>query len=81
MLACGCGNPIDIMVTLAGYGLLGITALFVGLVCLAGLLLGAMVAVGHVIRRWRGDDHGPAQGDTDEQRPGLASFRWDYEPD
>ncbi len=81
MPACGCGNPIDIMVTWAGYGLLGIAALFVGLVCLAGLLLGAMVAVGHVTRRRRGDDHGGAQGDTDEERLGLASFRWEHEPD
>ncbi|MDO0935734.1 hypothetical protein QQY66_30145 [Streptomyces sp. DG2A-72] len=81
MPACGCINPIDIMVTWAGYGLLGIAGLFVGLVCLAGLLLGGMTGAGHVMRRWRGDDDVPGEGDTDGERLGLASFRWESEPD
>jgi hypothetical protein len=81
MLACGCGNPIDILVTWTGYGLLGLAGLLVGLVCFTGLLLGAMVAVVHVTRRWRGDVRVPAEADPDGYRPGLASFRWEHEPD
>ncbi|MFF8969610.1 hypothetical protein [Streptomyces sp. NPDC014995] len=74
-------NPVDIMVTLAGYGLLAVAVLLVGLVCLVGLVLGAMVALGHVVRRGRGEDHLTAEAGTDEERPALASFRWESEPD
>jgi hypothetical protein len=82
MLACGCMNPIDIMATLAGYGFLGITVLFIGLICLVGLLLGGMAAVGHLVRGQQ-DDGLPSQGeaDPDEEATGLASFRWEAEQD
>jgi hypothetical protein len=73
-------NPIGIIV----YGVLGASLLLVslvGLVCLVGLLLGAMVAVGHVVHRGRGDDHLADGADPDEPRTGLASFRWESEPD
>ncbi|MDX3457814.1 hypothetical protein PV396_38700 [Streptomyces sp. ME02-8801-2C] len=74
-------NPMDLVVALAGYGLLGAAVLFIGLVCLAGLLLGAMVVAGHVVRRWRGDDHLSGESDAEEERLGLRSFRWETEPD
>ncbi len=77
MLACGCMNPVDIMATLAGYGLLGLAGLAVGLVCLVGLLLGGIVAIGHLIRRWLGDDHVHGEVGPDEEPVGLASFRWE----
>ncbi|WP_316741404.1 hypothetical protein [Streptomyces sp. MK7] len=78
MLACGCMNPMGVVATLAGYGLLGLALLAVGTVCLVGLLLGALVALGHLIRRRRHDD------DPEPERPGapgqgsaLASFHWE----
>ncbi|MHC0429959.1 hypothetical protein ACX6XY_07200 [Streptomyces sp. O3] len=90
MVACGCFSPIDIATTLAGYGLLGLAGLFLGLVCLIALLLGATALVAHLIQRWRtdGDDEadgggygygygGPVQdADGDEEPTGLAAFTW-----
>ncbi|MFE9628203.1 hypothetical protein [Streptomyces sp. NPDC006527] len=81
MLACGCVNPVDILATWAGYGLLGVALLLVGLVCLAGLVLGAMVAVGQLVHRDRGDDRLTGDTGADEPRTGLAAFRWESEPD
>ncbi|WP_171117598.1 MULTISPECIES: hypothetical protein [Streptomyces] len=81
MLSCACFNPVDIMVAWTGYGLLGVAGLIIGFVCLVGMLLAGMAVVGHVIRRWQGDDHVPGAGGTDEERLGLASFRWESEPD
>ncbi|MFG2950012.1 hypothetical protein [Streptomyces adustus] len=82
MLACGCMNLMDIVAALTGYGLLGIAGLAVGLVCLIGLLLGAFVTVGHLIRRQRGGDPEPAEtsGRWREESP-LGSFRWEDSPE
>lgn len=81
MLACGCGNPIDIMVTWSGYGLLAVAGLVVGLLCLVGLLLAGFVLAGRLVR-WRWGD-----GDADDERgyedapAGLAAFTWEESPD
>ncbi|MGV9348782.1 hypothetical protein ACWDSD_28995 [Streptomyces spiralis] len=78
MLACGCMNPVGLVATLTGYGLLGLTLLAVGTVCLVGLLLGALVALGHLTRRLQEDDA------PESERPralgqdsALASFHWE----
>lgn len=81
MLACGCMNVMDGVVTLAGYGFLAIAGLFIGIVCLIGLLLGGMTAAGHLVRRRLGDGHVPEETGADEEPMGLASFRWDPGPD
>lgn len=76
MLACGCMNLMDILATLTGYGLLGLAGLAVGLACLLGLLLGAIVGIGHLARRRRDDDP-EAQTSHQERGSALASFRWE----
>ncbi|MBT2675150.1 hypothetical protein J7E95_30975 [Streptomyces sp. ISL-14] len=82
MLACGCMDPYDIVVTWTGYGFVGVVGLLIGIVCLAGLMLGAMVAAGHLVRRLRGyDDADDVPGEDDgEETAGLAGFRWESEP-
>ncbi|MFP3992399.1 hypothetical protein U9R90_34020 [Streptomyces sp. E11-3] len=75
-------NPIDIMATLAGYGLLGFAGLVIGLVCLIGLMLGGTTLVVHMVHRWRGVDgyEDEASGEDgasgDGQPTGLATFTW-----
>ncbi|MFD1662734.1 hypothetical protein ACFSL4_32350 [Streptomyces caeni] len=74
-------NVLDIVAALAGYGLLAIAGLFIGIVSLTGLLLGGMTALGHLLRRRIGDDHVPDETGADGEPVGLASFHWDTEPD
>lgn len=76
MLACGCLDPIGILADLVGNTLLSLAALVLGLICLIGLLLGAMVALGHLTRREQDDDTEP-----DEDQVTLASFHWETPSD
>ncbi|MGW5233304.1 hypothetical protein ACWEQU_13645 [Streptomyces nodosus] len=62
---------------LAGYGLLSLAGFAVGLVCLVGLLLGAVVGIGHWTHRWLGGRHEDGHTDADEEDNTLASFRWE----
>lgn len=77
MLACGCGNPVDIMARFAALGLVGLLGLVIGLVCLCGLVLGALVLCARFVgRRWVQD------GDTDDDAghpQGIDTFRWTEE--
>ncbi|MFF9125024.1 hypothetical protein ACF09J_17240 [Streptomyces sp. NPDC014889] len=81
MLACGCLDPIGMLANLAGDALLSLAVLVLALVCLIGLLLGAMAALGHLTRR----DQDAAPEDEDTEQGGepltLASFRWESPPD
>ncbi|ELS55693.1 hypothetical protein STVIR_3345 [Streptomyces viridochromogenes Tue57] len=74
-------DPVDIVVTWAGYGLLGLAGLLIGLVCLVGLMLSAMVALGRLVGRREEDDlDASGRGAAGEETGGLASFRWEAEP-
>jgi hypothetical protein len=73
-------NVLDIVAASAGYGLLAIAGLFIGIVSLIGVLLGGMTALGHLVRR-RDDDHMPEDTGADGEPVGLASFRWSPGPD
>ncbi len=81
MLACGCMDLGDIMVHLAGLGLLVTAGLALGLVCLIGLLLSGIVALGHLARRRRSGDHEDGDAGPDEEHVTLASFRWETAQD
>lgn len=71
-------NPVGFAVTLTGYGLFGLTLLVVGTLCLVGLLLGALVALGHLLRRRRDDDEPePERPDAIGRGSALDSFRWE----
>jgi hypothetical protein len=59
---------------LAGYSLLSMVGFAVGLVCLVGLLLGAVAVIGHWAHRW-GGHHEDGHADT------LASFSWETAQD
>ncbi|MFD7876033.1 hypothetical protein ACFV5G_18340 [Streptomyces sp. NPDC059766] len=81
MLACGCMDLMDVVAALTGYGLLGLAGLAVGLVCLFGLLLGAIATIGHLTRRRQGDGE-PEPETPSRWRDGspLGSFRWEDSP-
>ncbi|MER6977849.1 hypothetical protein [Streptomyces carpinensis] len=64
-----------------GYGLLGLAGLAVGMVCLVGLLLGAVVVLGHWAHRLLGDLREVGHADADEEHITLASFRWETAQD
>ncbi|MFI9599593.1 hypothetical protein ACIHCX_06850 [Streptomyces sp. NPDC052043] len=57
MSACGCLNPIGMLADLVGNTLLALAVFVLALICLIGLLLGALVALGHLARREPGDGH------------------------
>ncbi|MGI5142613.1 MULTISPECIES: hypothetical protein [unclassified Streptomyces] len=65
---------------LAGYSLLSMAGFAVGLVCLVGLLLGAVAVIGHWAHRW-GGHHEDGHADTDEEINTLASFSWETAQD
>ncbi|WP_112471059.1 hypothetical protein [Streptomyces triticisoli] len=69
-------NLDDILVHLAGLGLKVTAVLALGLVCLTGLLLSAITALGHLARRRQSDDHEDGDAGPDEEHATLASFRW-----
>ncbi|MFD8369396.1 hypothetical protein ACFV2Z_01265 [Streptomyces sp. NPDC059688] len=81
MQACGCMNPIEMVARLAGYGLVGLAAVVLGLVCLIAVLLAAIVVLGGLVRRRSGAVRTWADGAADEEPAGLASFRWHSGPD
>jgi hypothetical protein len=71
-------NPVGLVATLTAYGLLGVVLLAVFTICLVGLLLGALVALGHLGRRRRGEvDPEPDGPDAPGQGSALASFHWE----
>ncbi|MEU0598233.1 hypothetical protein ABZ484_08240 [Streptomyces sp. NPDC006393] len=70
-------NPVGLVATLTGYGLLGVALLAVVTVCLVGLLLGALVALGHLARRRQDDDPEPERPGALGQGSALASFHWE----
>ncbi|MEU6098318.1 hypothetical protein [Streptomyces sp. NPDC047079] len=71
-------NLMDIVAALTGYSLLGLAGLAVSLVCLVGLLLVAIVAIGHLARRRQGDDDpGPETPGRMRKGSALESFRWE----
>ncbi|MFE7210417.1 hypothetical protein ACFY0A_13010 [Streptomyces sp. NPDC001698] len=76
MLACGCLDPIGILAHLAGRTLLSLATLVLALICLIGLLLGAIVVLGHLTRREQDDDT-----ERDEDHVTLASFHWETPSD
>ncbi|MEU0003101.1 hypothetical protein ABZ079_02020 [Streptomyces sp. NPDC006314] len=81
MQACSCMDPVDVIARLAGYGLAGIAALVLGFVCLIAVLLAAIVVLASLVRRRHGDGHAPGAAGADEEAAGLASFRWENDPD
>ncbi|MFJ8030823.1 hypothetical protein [Streptomyces sp. NPDC096032] len=81
MQACGCMNPIEMVARLAGYGLVGLAAVVLGLVCVIAVLLAAIVVLGGLVRRRSGAVRTSADGAADEEPAGLASFRWHSGPD
>ncbi|MEU6006062.1 hypothetical protein [Streptomyces sp. NPDC047453] len=76
MLACGCLDPIGILAHLVGNTLLSLATLVLALICLIGLLLGAIAALGHLTRREQDDDT-----ERDEEPLTFASFPWETPPD
>jgi hypothetical protein len=77
MLACGCGDPVDIVARLAAHGVVVLLGLVIGLVCLCGLFLGALTLCTRLIgRRWVQDE----ESDDDIGHPhGIDTFRWTEE--
>jgi serine phosphatase RsbU (regulator of sigma subunit) len=78
---CGCMDLGKMLAYLVGYSLLGMAGLAVGMVCLVGLLLGAVVVIGHWVRRCMGAPHEDGHADADEEYIALASFRWETAQD
>lgn len=76
MLACGCLDPIGILADLVGNTLLGLAVFVLALICLIGLLLGALVALGRLTSSERDDDT-----ERDEDHATLGSFRWETPQD
>ncbi|MGW4823002.1 hypothetical protein ACWEP4_29410 [Streptomyces sp. NPDC004227] len=76
MLARGCLDPIGILAHLVGHTLLSLATLVLALICLIGLLLGAIAALGHLTRREQDDDT-----ERDEEPLTFASFPWETPPD
>ncbi|MEU6406340.1 hypothetical protein [Streptomyces sp. NPDC046985] len=70
-------NLLDIVVGLVAYGLAGLLGLVIELVCLCGLLLGALTLGARLIgRRWIEDE----EADDDVGQPhGIDAFRWTEE--
>ncbi|MFE0350235.1 hypothetical protein [Streptomyces griseoluteus] len=75
-------NLMDVVATLTGYGLMGLAGLGLFLICLLALLLGAIIAVGHLVRPRQVPDAPETQTPhLITEGSALASFRWEVESD
>ncbi|MFD8260261.1 hypothetical protein ACFV19_15295 [Streptomyces griseoluteus] len=75
-------NLMDVIATLTEYGLMGLAGFGLFLICLLALLLGAIIAVGHLVRPRQMPDAPETQTPhLITEGSALASFRWEVESD